>query len=286
MAVCEVCFRHCRLGEGQRGFCGGRVCEGGRVVPLNYGRVTSMALDPIEKKPLSRFHPGSMILSVGSFGCNLRCPFCQNYGISWSDEAMSCGDSCGRVSPRELAATAEYYRSEGNIGAAFTYNEPLIGWEYVRDAARLIHEAGMVNVLVSNGTAEPAILEELLPYIDAMNIDLKSFSEECYRKTLGGDLGAVKRFIARAVQSCHVELTTLIVPGLNDDEEELRRMTEWIASLTDAEGKEIGRGIPLHISRFFPRYKMNDRPPTKTQLIYRFAEIAREQLEYVYTGNC
>lgn len=286
MAVCKVCFRHCRLNEGQIGACGGRICRGDNVVPLNYGKVTSAALDPIEKKPLKRFHPGSMILSAGSFGCNLRCPFCQNYEISWSEEAGRFRDGCSGLSPSELAAMAVYHKARGNIGAAFTYNEPLIGYEYVRDAAKLIREAGMVNVMVTNGTAELSVLEELLPYIDAMNIDLKCFNEDCYRRTLGGDLETVKRFIARAVQECHVELTTLIVPGLNDREDELSRMTEWIASLTDAQGRVIGENIPLHISRFFPRFRMTDRPPTDVKLIYRFADTARGKLKYVYTGNC
>ena len=286
MVRCEVCFRKCRLSEGQTGFCGGRVCRGGEVLPLNYGRVTSIALDPIEKKPLRRFHPGSMILSAGSFGCNLRCPFCQNYSISWSKEVIRFRERCGTLPPEQLAGLAEAYRSRGNIGAAFTYNEPLIGFEYIRDAAKLIRKAGMLNVIVTNGTAELWVLEELLPYTDAMNIDLKSFSEDCYRRTLGGSLETVKRFIARAVQSCHVELTSLIVPGMNDSEEEIRRMTGWIASLTDKSGKIIGEDIPLHISRFFPRFRMTDRPPTDIELVCRLADTARRQLRYVYTGNC
>ena len=283
MARCEVCFRHCALKEGQIGFCGARICAGGKVTASNYGRVTSLALDPIEKKPLSRFMPGSNILSVGSYGCNLRCPFCQNHEISWSEEAMRYADRAERITPEQLVQTAAYYRRRGNIGLAFTYNEPLVGYEFVRDTAKLVREAGMVNVLVSNGTASTAVLEEILPYMDAMNIDLKGFTDRYYRDVLGGDRDMVMRFIERAAQSCHVELTTLIIPGENDSEEEMRQMCGWIS---DLKGVVPGEEIPLHISRFFPRFHMTDRGPTSVALIYRLADVAREQLRYVYTGNC
>ena len=275
---CNVCFRHCRLEEGRTGFCGARICAGGAVRAAGYGRITSLALDPIEKKPLRRFMPGSMILSVGSYGCNLRCPFCQNYEISWSAQAMQYADRAQIVSPSQIAEAARRYRREGNIGVAYTYNEPMVGYEFVRDTAKLVHEAGMANVLVTNGTAEVEVLEEILPYIDAMNIDLKGFTDHYYRDVLGGDRQMVMRFIERAVQSCHVELTTLIVPGENDTDREMREMCAWIAGL--------GRSIPLHISRFFPRFHMTDRQPTRVSLIYHLAEVAGEQLEYVYTGNC
>lgn len=275
---CNVCFRYCRLEEGRTGFCGARICAGGAVRAAGYGRITSLALDPIEKKPLRRFMPGSMILSVGSYGCNLRCPFCQNYEISWSAQAMQYADRAQIVTPSQIAEAARRYRREGNIGVAFTYNEPMVGYEFVRDTAKLVHEAGMANVLVTNGTAEVEVLEEILPYIDAMNIDLKGFTDHYYRDVLGGDRQMVMRFIERAVQSCHVELTTLIVPGENDSDREMREMCTWIAGL--------GRSIPLHISRFFPRFHMTDRQPTRVSLIYHLAEVAGEQLEYVYTGNC
>ena len=282
MARCGVCFRHCELKEGQIGFCGARICAGGVVTASNYGRVTSLALDPIEKKPLNRFMPGSRILSVGSYGCNLRCPFCQNHEISWSKEAMQFADRAEYVTPEEIARTAAYYKSRGNVGVAFTYNEPLVGYEFVRDTAKLVHEAGMVNVLVSNGMAELPVLEEILPYMDAMNIDLKGFTDRYYSQVLGGDRGMVMRFIERAVQSCHVELTTLIIPGENDSEEEMRQMCGWIASLN---GIVPGEEIPLHISRFFPRFHMTDRGPTSVAKIYRLADVAREKLRYVYTGE-
>ena len=284
MAVCETCFRRCDLAEGQTGFCGARICDGDRVVPQNYGRVTALALDPIEKKPLNRFHPGGRILSVGSYGCNLRCPFCQNHDISWSKEALALEQTAPVLAPEELAELALRYRDRGNLGVAFTYNEPLVGWEYVRDAARLVKEAGMVNVLVTNGAASPAVLEALAPYIDAMNIDLKGFSDSYYDR-LGGSRAAVMDFIARAVRVCHVELTALIVPGENDSEAEMRAMTRWVAGLTDAAGRPIGPDIPLHVTRFFPRFRMTDRGPTPAETILRLAEAAGETLRYVYPGN-
>ena len=286
MARCAVCFRHCEIPEGETGFCGARTCQDGIVHASNYGRITALALDPIEKKPLNRFHPGSRILSVGSYGCNLRCPFCQNHEISWSAAAMAQSKKADTITPEELVETAIRYRSRGNIGLAFTYNEPLIGYEFVRDTAELCHRAGMVNVLVTNGTAEYAVLEELGPLIDAMNIDLKGFTDRYYRKVLGGDLDMVKAFIKEAVQHCHVELTTLIVPGENDTEEEMRTLTGWISELRDHNGRIIGDSIPLHISRFFPRFRMKDRPATDVELVYHLANVAHERLRYVYTGNC
>ena len=327
MAICDVCFRHCHIEEGALGFCGARTCRDGEVVCANYGRVTALALDPIEKKPLAAFYPGSMILSVGSYGCNLRCPFCQNHDISWSETALAmaripgsfesrAGNAADAVasatafaqygirllSPEDITAIAESCRKDGNIGVAFTYNEPLIGYEFVRDTARLVKERGMKNVLVTNGTADLTVLEELLPYIDAMNIDLKGFGEAYYKK-LDGSLDQVKAFIARAVRDCHVEITTLIVPGENDTDGEMRELSAWISQLetgslagaesaegqsyaTDASTESAGRGIPLHISRFFPRFHMTDRPATDVALVYHLADVARENLDTVLTGNC
>jgi Pyruvate-formate lyase-activating enzyme len=286
MAQCDVCFHHCKINEGQKGLCGARICSGGVIRPDNYGRITSIALDPIEKKPLKRFHPCSQILSVGSYGCNLRCPFCQNHEISWSKEAMTFAEAAETVTPEELVDAAIRLKPRGNIGLAFTYNEPLIGWEFVRDTGRLAHEAGLVNVLVTNGMADLPILEALAPYIDAMNIDLKGFTEHYYEDVLGGNLDMVKKFITRAVQLCHVELTKLIVPGENDTDDEIWKMAEWIASLKDRSGYVIGREIPLHITRFFPRFNMTDRKATEVQQIYRLADLAHSKLRYVYTGNC
>ena len=219
------------------------------------------------------FEPGSRILSVGGYGCNLSCPFCQNYEIS-----MCAADAeTVRLSPEELAGKAAELKEKGNIGVAFTYNEPMIGYEYVRDTARIVRSAGMKNVVVTNGSVTEEILEEVLPFVDAMNIDLKGFTEDFYRK-LGGDLETVKRFIRRAAASCHVELTTLIIPGENDTPEQMRELSAWTAG--------IDRNIPLHVTRFFPRWKMTDRPPTRVCTVYELADIARERLAYVFTGNC
>ena len=280
MAVCKVCFRHCEIKEGGLGFCKARTCQDGKVIPYNYGKITSLALDPIEKKPLRRFYPGSKIISVGSFGCNIRCPFCQNSEISWSDEVPLMAKQAAYLSPEELVKIALKYQDYGNIGVAYTYNEPLVGYEYVRDCAKLVKEAGMKNVLVSNGTAELSVLEEIIPYIDAMNIDFKGFTDEYYTGLLKGNRRQVMEFIEEAVKHCHVELTTLIIPGENDSVEEMREISKWIAYL------EHGRNIPLHISRFFPCFHMTDREATDVKKVYELAEVAREQLEYVYTGNC
>ena len=274
--ICQVCMNHCALEPGQTGLCRARKNEGGEIVCENYGWITSLALDPIEKKPLRDFHPGSMVLSVGSYGCNLRCPFCQNHEISMADRGSLDAEY---VSPRQIADMALTWKEQkkaGNIGIAYTYNEPLVGWEFVRDTARLVREYGMLNVLVTNGTASLEVLEELLPWIDAMNIDLKGFHEEYYRK-LGGDLETVKTFIARTVGSCHVELTTLIVPGENDTVEDMEAQAKWISGLSPS--------IPLHITRFFPRYRMKDREATDVDQIYRLARTAGKYLEKVYVGN-
>lgn len=274
--ICQVCMHHCALEPGQTGLCRARKNEDGEIVCANYGQITSLALDPIEKKPLYDFHPGSMVLSVGSYGCNLRCPFCQNHEISMADGK---GLDAEQVSPGQLADLALMWKERkkaGNIGMAYTYNEPLVGWEFVRDTAQLVREYGMLNVLVTNGTASQEVLEKLLPFIDAMNIDLKGFCEEYYQK-LGGDLETVKAFIARAQESCHVELTTLIVPGENDAPEDMEAQAKWIAGLRPT--------IPLHITRFFPRYRMMDREATDVELLYRLAGIAERYLEKVYVGN-
>ena len=281
---CGVCPHGCRLAEGQTGRCRARGVRNGRLVSLNYGIITSLALDPIEKKPLNRFFPGSRILSAGSFGCNLSCPFCQNWEISTSDGREYTGKvSAGRnyLSPERLAELAEELKVRGNIGAAFTYNEPLIGYEYVRDAAVLLRKRDLKTVLVTNGTVNEAVADEILPLTDALNIDLKCFRQETYKEFLGGDLDTVKGFIRKAVEQygCHVELTALIVPGMNDSEEEMRELCSWVASLPG------GGDIPLHVTRFFPRYHLQDRPPTDKKRLLRLAGIAGEYLRYVYPGN-
>ena len=272
-AVCPVCMHHCQLEEGQCGRCRARKARDGRVVSASYGQVTALMLDPVEKKPLRHFYPGSRVLSVGSFGCNLACPFCQNHDISMKGEEAAAR----RITPRELADLADRCRAEGNIGVAFTYNEPMVGYEFVRDAARLVKKRGMKTVLVTNGSVALPVLEEVLPWTDAMNIDLKGFTGEWYER-LGGSLEVVKAFIERAARDCHVELTTLIVPGENDSLEEMEREARWIAS--------VDPDIPLHITRFFPRYRMRDRDATGVERIYALRERAAAYLRHVYTGNC
>ncbi len=276
--VCRTCMHHCSLQDGQRGICGARKNEDGHIVCENYGKLTAIALDPIEKKPLRMFFPGSMVLSVGSYGCNLKCPFCQNHEISML-RPTGGGSQRGIVSmgPEELADKASEYKRMGNIGVAFTYNEPLVGWEYVRDTAKRVRERGMKNVLVTNGSVSLEALDAVLPYIDAMNIDLKGFQEPYYRK-LGGSLETVKAFIARACEECHVELTTLIVPNENDSIGDMEKEAQWIAG--------IQKEMPLHVTRFFPRYRMLDRAATDVRQIYRLAEVAGQYLAHVFVGNC
>ena len=270
--LCGICPKACVIPEGSRGFCGGRGNRGGEIIAENYGKITSLALDPIEKKPLNRFHPGSYILSVGSYGCNLRCPFCQNYSISMEYKpAKYVG-----LTPQELTAKAVELVPEGNIGIAYTYNEPLIGYEYVRDCAGLLAEKGLKNVVVTNGYINEKPLLELLPLIDAFNIDLKSFSPAFY-KGVGGDLEIVKNSIKLAAARSHVEVTTLVIAGENDSEEEMKELCSWLSSVDPA--------IPLHISRFFPAYKLSDRRATPKSTILKLADIAREYLQYVYEGN-
>ena len=281
MPICDVCFRQCKLEKGQTGFCGARTCREGQVVAGNYGRLTSVALDPIEKKPLKMFRPGSKVLSLGSYGCNLRCPFCQNSSISSSQKAFEYKDKADLYEPEEIVKTATEFRSRGNIGLAFTYNEPLIGYEFVRDTAKLAKKSGLQNVLVTNGTASQKVLKEILPSIDAMNIDLKAFTNHFYRNFIGGDFNMVKDFITTAAHTCHVELTTLIIPGENDSEEEMRELSAWVAALEN----QVGKKIPLHITRFFPTFKLTDKEPTPVNTILRLVEVAKENLEFVFAGN-
>lgn len=268
---CVLCPHHCLIASGKSGICGVRENRSGQLYGTSYGEITSISLDPIEKKPLARFHPGSSILSVGSFGCNLKCSFCQNHGIS-----MEKPDSL-YLSPRELVDKALALVPRGNIGIAYTYNEPLISYEYVLDCSRLARREGLKNVLVTNGYISQDPLAELLAFIDAMNIDLKSFQDDFYLNICGGLTSPVKQTITMSSETCHVEITTLIIPGANDSEREMEDLAKWLASVDPA--------IPLHINRFFPRYKMQDRPPTPVQTIHTLAGIARKHLAYVYTGN-
>lgn len=268
---CSVCAHHCVLNEGQVGLCKARMMKDGKIVCRNYGLITSSGLDPIEKKPLREFHPGSLILSVGSFGCNLRCPFCQNYQISQT----SLVDESDYVSPETLVDEAVKLIPEGNLGIAFTYNEPLVGFEYVRDTAKLAKAKGLATVLVTNGCFSLTTLEAVLPYMDAMNIDLKGFSQGFF-DYVGDDFEMTKAFIVAASSRCHVELTTLIVPAHNDSPESMEEEAKWIASISPR--------IPLHITRYFPRYH-EKAPATSIPLIHQLSAIARRYLTSVYEGN-
>ncbi len=274
--ICTVCPHNCVLEENQTGFCRARKNKGGKIVAINYGTITSIALDPIEKKPLYHFYPGSTILSVGSFGCNLRCPFCQNYSISMTGEEESVKHS-EHLSPEELISIALKYVPQGNIGIAYTYNEPLVGYEYVLDCAKLAKQKGLKNAVVTNGYAREETLNKILPYIDVMNIDLKAFTTKFYEK-ISGDVETVKNFISIAAKKCHVELTTLIIPGENDSIEENTSLAKWVSSVNDE--------IPLHISRFFPRYKLTEKDATDVTHIYALADNSKKYLKHVYTGNC
>jgi pyruvate formate lyase activating enzyme len=255
-ATCPICPRHCRLEEGETGFCRARVNVKGAVIAQNYGRLTALALDPIEKKPLARYYPGSYILSAGSYGCNMRCPFCQNCGISMTDENVPFE----YVACDVLAEKALELKPQGNIGIAFTYNEPLVGYEFVRDCAVEAHKRALKTVVVTNGYICEEPLKNLLAHIDAMNIDLKGFTREWYAR-LGGDLETVKSSIRAASERCHVEITTLIVNGENDSVEEMKLLAQWLAS--------VDKNIALHITRFFPNYRMTDRPATPVKTIGR-----------------
>ena len=268
---CHVCFHHCELQEeGRPGYCGTRMLREGKNVSLNYGEITGLALDPIEKKPLARFYPGSMILSLGSWGCNMRCPWCQNDSISRGRTRSV------RVSPEMLIERALDLRDNGNIGIAYTYNEPLIMPEFIRDTAFPAHDAGLKNVLVTNGMASPEMLEELLPAIDALNIDLKTIREDQYMR-IGGDLRTVLENIRLSAKSAHVEVTTLVIPGFNDDEKEMETLAETIA--------KIDPEITLHVTRFFPAGEMRNTQPTPVRTVYRLADIARNSLRHVFVGN-
>ncbi len=284
-AVCELCPHHCHLKEGAVGFCRARQNVGGKIISLNYGKLTSAALDPIEKKPLYHFHPGSRILSLGSFGCNLRCPFCQNYSISQAGSQNVQGSvyfedtqlPIETVTPREIAAAAQRLEeTSGNIGVAFTYNEPLVGYEFVLDTAKLLKEKNLAVVLVTNGQIEPEPWEKLLPYVDAVNIDLKGFTQSFY-SWLGGRLETTKAAIRMAAaQHVHTEVTTLVIPGKNDSPAEMEQEAKWLAG--------ISPDIPLHLSRYFPRYHV-DIPMTPYPTLQKLAETARKHLHFVHLGN-
>ncbi|MGB9840122.1 AmmeMemoRadiSam system radical SAM enzyme [Thermovenabulum sp.] len=269
LVVCGLCPHGCRIKNGNFGICRVRKNMDGILYTTNYEKVSSWALDPIEKKPLYHFYPGSLIFSVGSFGCNFRCKFCQNWQIAQITQVPT-----QEVSPYKLVEIAESQKD--NLGIAFTYNEPTIWYEYVYDVVRISKERGLKNVLVTNGFIEEKPLREILPYIDAMNIDLKAFKEDFYRDITAGKLSGVLRTIEISKEFCHVEITTLLIPGLNDEDDEIERLALWLSS--------IDKRIPLHFSKYFPNYKLN-LPPTPVERVKRARQIAKNFLYYVYTGN-
>ncbi|MCR4432334.1 MAG: AmmeMemoRadiSam system radical SAM enzyme [Tepidanaerobacteraceae bacterium] len=269
MVHCLLCPHHCGIAPGRAGTCRVRKNIDGTLYSENYARVSSWGMDPIEKKPLYHFFPGSWIFSVGSFGCNFRCRFCQNWQIAQLTEIPT-----EEISAEELVNAAS--RQKDNIGIAYTYNEPTIWYEYVIECARLAREKGLKNVLVTNGFIEQEPLEQILPYIDAMNIDVKAYTEDFYRDMTFGKLSPVKRTVEIAQKSCHVEITTLLIPGMNDGDDEIESLAKWLASLR--------KDIPLHLTRYFPNFRL-DLPPTPVETIRRARRVAMKYLDYVYTGN-
>lgn len=266
---CRLCPTRCELAVGRVGACGTRANEDGRMVPRNYGQLAACAMDPIEKKPLYHFLPGEPILSVAAAGCNLHCQFCQNWRLSQEPPAAA--------SPTEPAEVVTMALRERSVGVAFTYSEPLVWFEFLRDTARLVHEAGLVNVIVSNGYLEPEPLAELVPLIDAANIDLKAMSERFYRDICRGHLQPVLDTIATLHRAgVHLELTNLVIPGHNDDESHLRRLRDHVADLSP--------DVPLHLSAYHPAWCF-DAPPTPPATLAWAAELCHERLHHVYVGN-
>ncbi len=265
---CILCPQYCLIEDGQVGFCNVRKNESGILYSMNYGVISSYAMDPIEKKPLSRFHPGSKILSIGSFGCNLKCSFCQNHGISQENREGI------RTTPQNIADIASH--EKGNIGIAYTYNEPSVWYEFVYETAKLNKENGKENILVTNGYINEKPLEKLLPYIDAMNIDLKGIDDIFYEEVCKGRVGPVLKTIRKSIPKCHVEITTLLVTKKVDNLKTVRSIAEWIGS--------IDRSVPFHLSRYFPNYQYSEQP-TDIEFMKAAKREADKYLDYVYLGN-
>ena len=272
--VCKLCPHNCTIKEGTRGICRVRKNNGGALFSENYGVISAINFDPIEKKPLYHFYPGSVILSLGGVGCNMRCRCCQNWQIS----QVSVSDFPYKKSyrPDEIVETAKSRKN--NIGVAYTYNEPTVWYEYMLEIARLVHEEEMKNVVVSNGYINLEPLQELIRYVDAFNIDLKAFTDKFYRSQTGARIEPVKEALKFLVKNKkHVEITSLIIPSLNDNEDEFTRMIEWISG-------ELGKHIILHLSRYHPMYKL-DIQSTGSETLEKFYNIASTRLDYVYVGN-
>jgi pyruvate formate lyase activating enzyme len=271
---CDLCPWDCILKPGQTGNCKVRSNENGKLVTHVFNQIAAFGIDPIEKKPLYHFYPGKNILSIGEVGCNLHCSFCQNHNISQCFASEFQGFQ--EITSAQLVAKA--LKIPQNIGIAYTYNEPFTFYEFMFETARLVHENGLKNVVVSNGYINPVPLKKLLPLIDAFNIDLKAFSNEFYRKQTKGKLEPVLESLKIIAKSpAHLEITTLLIPGLNDDETEFEMMVKWIAS-------ELGNDVPLHLSRYFPQHKMTV-PATSVEKLKSLYNLAKEQLHHVYLGN-
>lgn len=267
---CLLCPHQCKIKPGKKGICRVRSNQAGNLTTSNYGQVASLALDPIEKKPLYHFFPGQMILSAGTYGCNLSCSFCQNYALAHQTPQT-------QYIPAETMLTiAERSRNAGSIGLAFTYNEPSVWYEYIWDCVRLLKERGLKTVLVTNGYIESRPLEQLLPYIDALNIDVKAFQNHFYQQLCKGTLEPVKKTVELAARYSHVEITTLIIPEDNDQIDDIEAMARWLAS--------VKREIPLHLSRYHPAYNY-DRPATPESSLIEAQKAARLHLPFVYLGN-
>jgi pyruvate formate lyase activating enzyme len=272
---CDVCPRACKLHEGQRGMCFVRARQGDQVVLTTYGRSSGFCVDPVEKKPLNHFLPGTSVLSFGAAGCNLACRFCQNWDISKSREIATLAD---RASPEALA------RAAGRLGCrsvAFTYNDPVLFHEYAIDVAQACRQEGIKSVAVSAGYQMPEPRREFYHYMDTANIDLKGFTEGFYRQVCGGHLQPVLETLEYLKHETSVwfDITTLLIPGLNDSLGELNRLTTWMMD-------RLGPDVPLHFTAFDPDYKMLDRPPTPFETLSMARDIAlRNGLWYVYTGN-
>ena len=270
---CLLCPHYCRIDEGKTGICGVRKNTGGIIELQTYGVISSCSSDPVEKKPFYHYFPGHNILSAGSYGCNMRCDFCQNFSISQESFTENKNTI---ISPKNLVKMA--IAAQRNIGVAFTYNEPVIWFEYMRDTSVEAKKHGMHTAMISNGYVNREPLLEILKFIDAFNIDLKAFNDIFYRKLTGSTLEPVKntlRMIAEAGR--HLEITTLVIPGQNDNESEMKLEAEWIAH-------ELGRDVPLHLSRYYPMYRRKE-PATSDDTLKRLSDIARENLDYVYIGN-
>ncbi|MDR1946726.1 MAG: radical SAM protein [Desulfovibrio sp.] len=275
--VCGLCPRSCRPEDGQWGYCAARFNDGGELRSPHLGRFSSIAVDPVEKKPLRRWRPGSFILSLGSLGCTMRCPFCQNHSIAQPAGGGAARIPLQAVTPRQLV---EKCRELGLSSVAYTYNEPALQAEYILEAAPLLREAGTAAVLVSNGMYSEELLTALSGVMDAANIDVKTFNPQAYAR-LGGSLDVVKRTVSVLLQAgTHVECTTLVVPGISDNADEFAAELDWLADLSAAGGRDI----PLHISRYRPCYRWTE-PPTDIGLLQRFTAMAEAKLKYVYSGS-